>query len=141
MTVPITVETTGATGLYGVAVRLVYDPADPYAVYVHHHAWTIDAEVVWVFGRELLDTGLALQHDGAEEGEGDVIITRVNQQTMKIAHILRGETDERHELILSTARLRSFLDTSYATIPPGTERNERARCSVTSTTGTPNAPA
>ncbi|NUT51575.1 MAG: SsgA family sporulation/cell division regulator [Saccharothrix sp.] len=136
---PITVRTTGAVGVFGAAVRLVYDPADPYAVYVYVYDWTIGSEVVWVFGRDLLDAGLKLDDDGAVTGEGEVIITRVSKDTAKITRIVRGGWVE-SEVILVAARVRSFLEASYALVPPGQESQTGHPCPATPPTAPCPAP-
>ncbi|MGM1059413.1 SsgA family sporulation/cell division regulator [Saccharothrix sp. Mg75] len=128
---PITFATTGAMGPVGVAVRLVYDPADPFAVSVHLHDWTIEADVVWVFARDLLAAGLTPDEDGAEHGDGDLIITRVNEHTMKITRILHGDWIERSELVLVSARVRSFIEASRELVPAGGEWEWATRCPST----------
>ncbi|WP_157255060.1 SsgA family sporulation/cell division regulator [Nonomuraea typhae] len=54
-------------------VKVVYDPADPYAVHLHFPSPTGRSAIVWTFARDLLEQGLA-QHRPDPVGLGDVTV-------------------------------------------------------------------
>lgn len=119
MTAPIVVKTTGAMGITGVAVRLVYDPADPYAVVVYVWNWYLRKEVRWTFARDLLDAGVTCATDQSDTGEGNVMITRVNEHTTKITN---HDHNGRNHVVLGSHHLKNFLDATYELVQRGHEQ-------------------
>ncbi|TQM79895.1 sporulation and cell division protein SsgA [Saccharothrix saharensis] len=122
MGAPIIIDTTGAMGLTGVAVRLVYDPADPCAVVVRVRDWTVRRWVEWVFARDLLVEAVACREDGAETGALDVVITRINGRNLKIRKVARDQSPGRREVVLVTEAVARFVRATCALVPLGQER-------------------
>ncbi|MFJ6673226.1 SsgA family sporulation/cell division regulator [Actinosynnema sp. NPDC091369] len=122
MPAPIIIDTTGAMGLTGVAVRLVYDPADPCAVVVRVRDWTVQRWVEWVFARDLLAEGLACREDGAGTGALDVVVTRINERNLKVRKVTRDRWPGWSEVVLITEVVARFLRATCALVPLGRER-------------------
>lgn len=100
-----------------ILTRLRYDPADPLAVQVAFAAEaSLDgAEVVWVFARELLNSGL-----NGPSGKGDVRLWPcASGRTMVAFAAPEGVA----VVEFSTPDVRRFLARSYAVLPR--EREER----------------
>ncbi|KOX27084.1 hypothetical protein ADK67_14795 [Saccharothrix sp. NRRL B-16348] len=124
MTEPIAAQITGAIGLTGVKIELVYDPTEPYTVFMYIWNWYGKHWLEWVCERDLLAQALEADTDGTVTGELDMLITRVDDRTTKITKVTRGEWHERTEVVLGSARLTSFLKEAFALVPPGHERIE-----------------
>ncbi|GAB2992251.1 SsgA family sporulation/cell division regulator [Saccharothrix stipae] len=124
MSRPLVIETTGAIGLTGVKVRLAYDQADPYTILLYVWNWHGKHWLEWVCERDLLAQALKCNTDGTVTGELDMLITRVNHQTVKITKITRAERREQTEVVLGAAKLASFLDDTFTLVPRGHEQVE-----------------
>ncbi|MFC6094389.1 SsgA family sporulation/cell division regulator [Saccharothrix lopnurensis] len=122
MTEPLEIETIGVTGMTGVKVRLVYDPTDPYTIFLYVWNWYGKHWLKWVCERDLLTQALQHKTDNTVTGELDMLVTRVNSQTTKITKITRGEQLERTEVVLGRAKLASFLEKTFTLVPPGQEK-------------------
>ncbi|MFD3487611.1 SsgA family sporulation/cell division regulator [Streptomyces sp. NPDC058665] len=97
-------------------VTLRYDSADPLAVRVAFPAEVSrdDAEVVWAFARQLLESGLR-----TPSGEGDVRVWPCGRaQTMLEFHSPEGVALTQFD----TSLLRRFLRLTHQTVPVGEER-------------------
>jgi hypothetical protein len=95
-------------------VTASYDQRDPYAVRLSFPVNTQDGyPLTWIFGRQLLDEGLA-----APAGEGDVHVWPCGPDLVMLE--LRSE-DGFAQIALAARQLRAFLFLSYAEIPPGYE--------------------
>ncbi|WP_329386603.1 SsgA family sporulation/cell division regulator [Streptomyces sp. NBC_01716] len=97
-------------------VTLRYDSADPLAVRVAFPAEVSrdDAEVVWAFARQLLESGLR-----TPSGEGDVRVWPCGRaQTMLEFHSPEGVALTQFD----TSSLRRFLRLTHQTVPVGEER-------------------
>jgi hypothetical protein len=91
-----------------------YDQRDPYAVRLTFPVNTPDGyPLTWVFGRQLVDEGLA-----GPTGDGDVHIWPCGPDLVMLELRSAGGFAQ---IALSVRQLRSFLFLSYAEIPPGYE--------------------
>ena len=101
-----------------VVVTLRYERADPFAVSVVFPAQSTleGTDIVWVFARELLETGLR-----AAEGDGDVRL-RPSGRDRTVIELHAPEATALVEF--TTASLRRFLWHSYRLTPRGEEHLE-----------------
>ena len=91
-----------------------YDQRDPYAVRLSFPVNTQDGyPLSWIFGRQLLDEGLA-----GPAGEGDVHLWPCGPDLVMLE--LRSESGSA-QLALAARQVRAFLFLSYAEVPPGYE--------------------
>jgi hypothetical protein len=91
-----------------------YDQRDPYAVRLTFPVNTPDGyPLTWVFGRQLIDEGLA-----GPTGDGDVHLWPCGPDLVMLELRSAGGYAQ---IALSVRQLRSFLFLSYAEIPPGYE--------------------
>jgi hypothetical protein len=91
-----------------------YDQRDPYAVRLTFPVNTPDGyPLTWVFGRQLIDEGLA-----GPTGDGDVHLWPCGPDLVMLELRSAGGFAQ---IALSVRQLRSFLFLSYAEIPPGYE--------------------
>lgn len=97
-----------------VPVRLGYHAADPWAVTADF--LTADGEVTWVFGRELLEAGLA----GAA-GEGDVTVWPAAVPGGRALYLSLASPHGSALLEADVDEVRDFLRSTYALVPAGTE--------------------
>lgn len=101
-----------------VAVTLRYEQADPFAVSIVFPAQSTleGTDIVWVFSRELLETGLR-----AAEGDGDVRLWPAGKDRT----VVELHTPEATALVeFATVSLRRFLWHSYRLTPRGDEHLE-----------------
>ena len=97
-----------------VPVRLGYRPADPWAVTAVFR--TADGDVTWVFGRELLEEGLA-----GPSGEGDVAVWPVSTAVGTLLYLSLASPNGSALLEADPVAVREFLDRTYVHVPAGTE--------------------
>ncbi len=98
-----------------VPVRLGYLPADPWAVTAVFR--TADGDVTWVFGRDLLEDGLA-----GPSGEGDVAVWPVVDAADGPQLYLSLASPSGSALLQADPiEVRRFLDETYRLVPAGTE--------------------
>lgn len=97
-----------------VPVRLGYRPADPWAVTAVFR--TADGDVTWVFGRDLLDEGLA-----GPSGEGDVAVWPVATAGGTVLYLSLASPNGSALLEADPVAVREFLDRTYVHVPSGTE--------------------
>lgn len=97
-----------------VPVRLGYTAADPWAVTADFV--TADGDVTWVFGRELLEAGLA----GAA-GDGDVTVWPVTGPTGDVLYLSLASPHGSALLEADLDEVRGFLRATHVLVPPGTE--------------------
>jgi hypothetical protein len=91
-----------------------YDQRDPYAVRLTFPVNTPDGyPLTWVFGRQLIDEGLA-----GPTGDGDVHLWPCGPDLVMLELRSAGGFAQ---IALAVRQLRSFLFLSYAEIPPGYE--------------------
>ncbi|MGZ4436897.1 MAG: SsgA family sporulation/cell division regulator [Nocardioides sp.] len=111
----VTVEMIGPRTSVPVAAELRYDHLDPYAVTV---AFLLGGrEVTWVFGRELLMTGV---HEPA--GEGDVALFPSVGHDGRAVVVLELRAAEGQALVEVPARdVLRFLARTTRSVWPGTE--------------------
>lgn len=97
-----------------VPVRLGYRPSDPWAVTAVFR--TVDGDVTWVFGRELLEEGLS-----GPAGEGDVAVWPVTTQNGRLLYLSLASPNGSALLEADPDLVREFLDRTYVHVPHGTE--------------------
>ena len=97
-----------------VPVRLGYRPSDPWAITAVFR--TADGDVTWVFGRELLEEGLA-----GPTGEGDVAVWPVSTPHGRLLYLSLASPNGSALLEADPDRVREFLDRTYSLVPLGTE--------------------
>lgn len=97
-----------------VPVRLGYRPADPWAVTAVFR--TADGDVTWVFGRDLLEEGLA-----GPSGEGDVAVWPVSTAVGTLLYLSLASPHGSALLEADPRAVREFLDRTYSLVPVGTE--------------------
>ncbi|MGD9954640.1 MAG: SsgA family sporulation/cell division regulator [Candidatus Nanopelagicales bacterium] len=97
-----------------VPVRLGYRPSDPWAVTAVFR--TGDGDVTWVFGRELLEEGLA-----GPTGEGDVAVWPVSTPRGRLLYLSLASPSGSALLEADPESVRDFLDRTYTLVPVGTE--------------------
>jgi hypothetical protein len=97
-----------------VPVRLGYSSRDPWAVTAVFV--TPDGEVTWVFGRDLLEEGLA-----GPAGEGDVAVWPVVTGRQRILYLSLASPNGSALLEADLDAVATFLQTTYQHVPKGTE--------------------
>jgi hypothetical protein len=98
-----------------VPVRLGYRPADPWAVTAVFR--TAEGDVTWVFGRDLLEDGLA-----GPTGEGDVAVWPGRSEGGDAQLFLSLASPSGSALLQADpVEVRAFLDETYRLVPAGTE--------------------
>jgi hypothetical protein len=97
-----------------VPVRLGYTAGDPWAVTAEF--LTPDGAVTWVFGRELLESGLV-----HAAGEGDVTVWPVTGPGIRSLYLSLASPHGSALLEADLDAVRDFLDSTYALVPLGTE--------------------
>ena len=97
-----------------VPVRLGYTAADPWAVTAEFV--TPDGDVTWVFGRELLESGLV-----HAAGDGDVTVWPVRTPGVHALYLSLASPHGSALLEADLDEVRAFLDSTYALVPVGTE--------------------
>jgi hypothetical protein len=97
-----------------VPVRFGYRPSDPWAVTAVFR--TVDGDVTWVFGRELLEEGLS-----GPAGEGDVAVWPVTTPNGRLLYLSLASPNGSAVLEADPDRVREFLDRTYVLVPAGTE--------------------
>ncbi len=102
-------------GQVGVAGKLEYRRDEPYAIAATFRVGS-DAEVRWLFARDLLIEGLV---GAAGEGDVRVMLDGIDPETVVIE--LRSP-DGAALLTIPTADLARFLDATYAVVAVGDER-------------------
>lgn len=92
-----------------------YDPTDPFAVSVTFH--TVEGDVRWVFGRELLAEGLV-----EPAGDGDVHIwPSLNDRGEAVVNIDLVSPDGELLAEVAAAPVHEFVARSMRLVPPGSE--------------------
>jgi hypothetical protein len=97
-----------------VPTTLEYDIDTPYAVSAVFR--TSDGDVVWIFGRELLDEGMY-----APSGEGDVTVWPATSYDRHVVCLSLASPSGSALLEADPAPLRAFLDATFDLVPPGEE--------------------
>jgi hypothetical protein len=98
-----------------VPVRLGYRPTDPWAVTAVFR--TADGDVTWVFGRDLLEEGIA-----RPSGEGDVAVwPAVDAADGPQLYLSLASPSGSALLQADPFEVRRFLDETYRLVPAGTE--------------------
>lgn len=97
-----------------VPVRLGYRPSDPWAVTAVFR--TADGDVTWVFGRDLLEDGLA-----GPSGEGDVAVWPVTTPRGRVLYLSLASPNGSALLEADPDAVREFLDRTFVLVPAGTE--------------------
>lgn len=107
---------SGPTAPLPLVADLRYDTADPYAVQA---VFDIDGPdpVRWVFSRDLLDEGLV-----QPVGDGDVRVEPVvDAEGHRSVRLHLRSPGGSAQLDISTDDVLAFLETTYESVPPGTE--------------------
>ena len=95
-------------------INASYDQRDPYAVRLAFPVNTPEGDALtWIFGRQLLDDGLA-----APTGDGDVHVWPCGPDLVMLELCASAGMAQ---IALSARQLRAFLFLSYAEVPPGYE--------------------
>ena len=97
-----------------VRVRFAYSASDPWAVTAVFV--TPDGEVTWVFGRDLLEEGLA-----GPAGEGDVAVWPVVTGRERILYLSLASPNGSALLEADLDAVGEFLRSTYQQVPRGTE--------------------
>ncbi len=98
-----------------VTCRLSYDASDAFAVTAR---FTLgDQQTTWIFGRDLLQSGLQVP-----SGEGDVHVRPgIDDSGRSAVYLELLSPDGRALLRASAARISTFLRATYLVVPIGTE--------------------
>ena len=116
VTLDITVECTDDRGIrHEIETALGYRSSDPFAVAMTFA--TVDGDLVWTFGRDLLIRGV----DGPA-GDGDVHVSPALSLTGRAMVSIELSSPDGHLVLhASTADVQDFLARSAAVVAPGTE--------------------
>jgi hypothetical protein len=104
----------GGDRMMTIPATLTYSAHEPYAVTAVFR--TSDGDVSWVFGRDLLEDGLA-----SPAGEGDVAVWPSMAHGRRIVCLSLVSPSGSALLEADHARVRAFLDDSLREVPRGTE--------------------
>ncbi|MFJ1755507.1 SsgA family sporulation/cell division regulator [Kitasatospora sp. NPDC088134] len=96
-----------------IAAELRFDPALPYGVALAFPPQNAGGEIVWWFGRDLLDAGCR-----APAGEGDV---RVEPGRHGRVLVTLGNRRDRAVVSLPSGTVADFLAGAYRAVPVGSE--------------------
>lgn len=112
----LVLECRSSTGtLHRISAALGYDAADPFAISLRFT--TTQQDVVWVFGRELLRSGLS-----APTGDGDVHIWPSRDPSGGSLTIIELRSPEGHLVVQAHSHeMFSFLSRTFEMVPAGAE--------------------
>ena len=116
VTLDITVECTDDRGIrHEIETALGYRSSDPFAVAMTFA--TVDGDLVWTFGRDLLIRGTE-----TPSGDGDVHVSPALSLTGRAMVSIELSSPDGHLVLhASTADVQDFLARSAAVVAPGTE--------------------
>jgi hypothetical protein len=97
-----------------VPATLAYDASAPFAVSAVFH--TSEGDVVWVFGRDLLEDGLR-----GPVGHGDVAVWPSRHQGRQVVCVSLASPSGSALLEAEQPDVVAFLDSTFAVVPMGTE--------------------
>ncbi len=97
-----------------VAVTLGYVSDQPFTVRAQFH--TSEGDIVWVFGRDLLEEGLR-----APTGDGDVAVWPSDSHGHRVLCLSLASPSGSALLEADLRDIGAFLDQTYAAVPMGTE--------------------
>jgi hypothetical protein len=104
----------GGDRMMTIPATLTYSVREPYAVTAVFR--TSDGDVSWLFGRDLLEDGLA-----APAGDGDVAVWPSMAHGRRIVCLSLVSPSGSALLEADHERVRAFLDSSYRAVPRGAE--------------------
>lgn len=115
VTSEVVLDLIGPDGPAPVGAELRYDPADPYAVALTF--FTGAADVVWVFGRDLLIGGVS-----RPVGDGDVqVFPSLDSEARAVVGLVLRSPSGRAFVNVPASDVLAFLARSTRAVWPGTE--------------------